>query len=148
VSSNVKQRGNPRRALGPGPGLEKLLGELEAEIMDLLWQQDSAVTVRDVLTMINAQRARPVAYTTVMTVMTHLAEKRLLSRELVGQTYVYRVAETRDEFLQRSSQRLVNELVRDFGEVAIASFVETIRRVEPGRLEQLRRYLGPEAHES
>ncbi len=122
-------------------GIEKLLGALEAEIMDLLWQQPDNFTVRDVLTKINAHRARSVAYTTVMTVMARLAEKGLLQRIMVGTTHVYRVRQTREDFLQGTSDKIVEELIADFGEVAIASFLAALEQVDPQRLLQLRRYL-------
>lgn len=54
-----------------GRGIDRLLGELEVDIMEVLWREPATapVTVRDVLTRLNAERAAPVAYTTVMTVM-------------------------------------------------------------------------------
>lgn len=125
-----------------GQGVEKLLGELEADVMALLWQETGPVTVREVLTRLNSQRQSSVAYTTVMTVMGHLVEKGLLSRIPGLHTHRYQVAESRDEFLRRASQKIVDDLVADFGEVAIASFVEAIERVDPERLRALRAYLG------
>ena len=125
----------------PSKGIRKFLGELEAEIMDLRWAEQRPVTVRDVLTELNTRRDQPVAYTTVMTVMAHLAEKGLLARELVGQTYEYHIAQSRDEFLRRASKQIAEEMVADLGEAAIAGFLETIERVDPQRLRELQRYL-------
>ena len=139
--NRMKRRGHPRWGRAREPVVDKFLGELEAEIMALLWRLDGSVTVRDVLPLINAKRDHPVAYTTVMTVMARLARKQLLHRELVNQTHVYRVAQTRDDFLRQTSDRLVKELVDDFGDVAIASFVQAMRRTDPAQLEQLRRYI-------
>ncbi|MGH2544316.1 MAG: BlaI/MecI/CopY family transcriptional regulator, partial [Ardenticatenaceae bacterium] len=56
-----------------GEPLEKLLGELELAVMEVVWEQ-APVTVRDVLTQLN-QGERDLAYTTVLTVMRRLAEK-------------------------------------------------------------------------
>lgn len=143
----MKRRGYRQLARRSGEGAEKLLGELEADIMRLVWEEDGAVTVREVLTKLNAARSHPVAYTTVMTVMVRLAEKGLLNRELVGQTYDYRVAQDRDEFLKRTSDRMVEELLTNFGEVAITSFLEVLERVDPERLRKLREYLQVEQHQ-
>ena len=63
------------------------LGGLEKAIMDRLWGWNRAATVREVLEDLN--RDRKVAYTTVMTVMTNLERKGLLSRTLVGRAYAY-----------------------------------------------------------
>ena len=43
------------------------LGPLEAEVMVVLWQADGPVSVREVVERLNAGRAAPLAYTTVMT---------------------------------------------------------------------------------
>lgn len=126
------------------PPVEKLLGALEARVMELLWQDDQPVTVRDVLTQLNAQRKPAIAYTTVMTVMGHLVDKGLLTRELTGPAYSYRVARARDEFLRQESRRIVDEVVADFGDAAIASFLEAAKRVDPARLRTLRRIIDGE----
>src|SRR5215210_1351708 len=55
--------------------LHKLLGDLELEIMELMWERKQA-TVRDIV--MQLRPTRPRAYTTIMTVMFHLAEKDLL----------------------------------------------------------------------
>ena len=134
----------PYRALthaGAGAGgVDKLLGELERDIMELMWVREQA-WVRDVLEGLNARRPpeHKLAYTTVMTVMARLAEKGLLERHLVGKAHAYKVAETRDAFLVRVSEDLANQLVEDFGEPAIAGFITVLQRVAPERLARLRR---------
>ena len=119
--------------------LSKLLGDLEIEIMEHMWRREEA-TVRDITT--DIQAARPVAYTTVMTVMGHLTEKRLLTRApLDKKTHIYRVALTRDEFLARESQKMVDTLVADFGDLALAQFlgaIEAAEQVDARHIEQLR----------
>src|SRR6266550_1667416 len=49
-----------------------LLGPLEAEIMEVLWAAGEARSVRAVLDELNQARRTPLAYTTVMTVMSRL----------------------------------------------------------------------------
>ncbi|TMK97155.1 MAG: BlaI/MecI/CopY family transcriptional regulator, partial [Actinobacteria bacterium] len=48
-------------------------GPLEAEVMDAVWAARAPVTVRKVMGHLNEGRAEPLAYTTVMTVMSRLA---------------------------------------------------------------------------
>ena len=126
----------------PGSGsLNKLLGELELEIMERMWQRaergEDQATVREITTAIQEQR--PVAYTKVMTVMGHLAEKGLLTRTpLDKKTHVYRVAMSKEEFLARSSQQVVDTLVQDFGDLALAQFLVAVEQANPKRIEQLR----------
>jgi predicted transcriptional regulator len=133
----------PYRALAPGAtggGLDKLLGELEREIMEIMWARREA-SVRDVLEALYAQRppGRQPAYTTAMTVMARLAEKGMLERHLLGKAHIYRVTDSRDEFLVRASEHLASQLVEDFGDAAIAGFVNILQRVAPERLARLRR---------
>lgn len=124
----------------PGSGLDKLLGELEREVMEIMWARDGAI-VRDVLDELNEHRTRQrrLAYTTVMTVMSRLAEKRLLQRQLVGRTHTYRASSSRDVFLARASEDLARQLLDDFGDAAIAGFVSVLEGVAPDRLAKLRR---------
>lgn len=121
-------------------GLDRLLGDLEREIMELMWARGEA-SVRDVLEALNAGRSpeRQLAYTTVMTVLARLADKGLLARHLVGKAHAYRVTASRQAFLARASEDLASQLVADFGEAAIAGFVSVLQRVAPERLAELRR---------
>ena len=58
-----------------------------------------------------------------MTVMFHLAEKGLLHRHQQNRkTYIYTIAQTRDEFLDRVAARMTDGLVEDFGDRALAQF--------------------------
>lgn len=71
------------------------LGHLEAQIMDVFWQQNGGeLRVRDVLDNLPADREP--AYTTIMTVMDNLHRKRWLNRERRGRAYWYRAAQTRE----------------------------------------------------
>ena len=126
----------------PGGGLEKLLGDLEREIMELMWTRTEG-SVRDALAALNEHRAtdRQLAYTTVMTVMARLAEKGLLKRRLVGKAHEYEAADTRDGYLARASQDLARRMVEDFGEAAVTGFLSVLEDVAPERLIQLRRHL-------
>jgi predicted transcriptional regulator len=125
------------------PGVEgaaqRLLGDLEAEIMEVMWRRERS-TVREVRE--ELRRRRELAHTTVMTVMARLAEKGLLRRERAGRAHAYEVALTPDAFVRGASQRLVRTLIVDFGDVAIAAMAEELERVDPGRLDRLRQQAG------
>ncbi len=115
--------------------LKKLLGSLELEVMEFMWRSEEA-TVRQVTKVID--RKRPIAYTTVMTVMGHLVNKGLLSRTKEGKRYRYRLTKNRQEFLQETSKSRIRTLLDDFGDLAIAQFLGEIANVNAGRLEELR----------
>ena len=115
--------------------LRKLLGSLELQVMEFMWQTGEA-TVQQVVKTI--KRRRPIAYTTVMTVMGHLVDKGLLARTMEGKRYRYQIARSRDEFLLDSSTSMIHTLVDDFGDLAIAQFLGEIDNIDAGRLKELR----------
>ena len=96
------------------PGIRKVLGDLEAEIMELVWQRprDDGTTVRDVFEVLYARRRT--AYTTVMNTMSRLARKNLLSVEKQGQAYIYRPKLTEQEFISRFVGRVLEDLLVSF----------------------------------
>lgn len=71
-------------------------GELEASVMDRLWEAEGPRSVRDVL--VDLQRTRDIAYTTVMTVMERLFRKGLLAREEAGKAFLYRPVLSRADY--------------------------------------------------
>lgn len=121
----------------PNHTTAKVLGPLEAEIMQVMWQADSACTVGEVLGRLNEGRQPPLAYTTVMTVMARLAEKDVLRRKLIGRGYRYEAA-VFDE-----ASIAVRSVMRDFGEAAIAQFVDDAR-ADPKLLRRLQALLREE----
>jgi len=80
-----------------------LLAEQELEIMKVVWDLGSP-TVREVYEIL--RRRRKVAYTTIMTTMNILAEKKLLKRTPQGRAYIYRATRPKKDTLK--------SMVRDF----------------------------------
>lgn len=116
----------------------RVFGALEKEVMNIVWQNKTS-TVRDVHERI--ERRRSVAYTTIMTIMDRLFVKRILKRKKEGKTYQYTPYQNKDNFFRRASQKIVNALVEEFGEVAIAQFVSQLDKVDENKLKALRRRL-------
>jgi predicted transcriptional regulator len=73
-----------------------VLGDLEARVMRRIWARREPVTVRDVLG--DLQQERPIAYTTVMTVMDNLRKKGWLRRQQDGRAYRYEAAVSGEEY--------------------------------------------------
>jgi predicted transcriptional regulator len=71
-------------------------GDLEAVIMDRLWDWGRPVLVRDVVDDLNQER--PLAYTTVMTVMENLHRKGWLRRERDGRAWRYEPTGSRSAY--------------------------------------------------
>lgn len=113
-----------------------LLGPLETEVMERLWERGPA-TVRDVVDELG--RTRDLAYTTLMTVLVRLHGKGLVARERVGRTYIYRAAHTREEHRARISRDLARGLVSEFGDAALAAFSAELDEVDAAHRAALRR---------
>ncbi len=101
------------------PGIRKVLGDLEAEIMELIWARpiDQPTTVRDVFEMLYQQRR--IAYTTVMNTMTRLAKKHLLRVEKQEQAYAYVPTLTEQEFIARFISRILEDLFVSFADATV-----------------------------
>jgi predicted transcriptional regulator len=96
-------------------------GPLEAEVMDAVWAAEAPVSVRDVMGRLNDGRPEPLAYTTVMTVMSRLAEKEALVRSPVGRSYVYEATAADPAGIA------VKNVIRTYGDEAMAHFVDQAR---------------------
>lgn len=70
-------------------------GELEAAVMECLWSRSEAASVREVLG--ELQVSKPLAYTTVLTVLDNLHRKGAVTREMAGRAWLYRPAYSREQ---------------------------------------------------
>ena len=71
-------------------------GELEAVIMDRLWEWGKPALVRELVD--DLRKDRPIAYTTVMTVMENLYRKGWLRRERDGRAWRYEPTGSRSSY--------------------------------------------------
>lgn len=117
-----------------GRGIRKVLGDLEAEVMEVIWARGE-VSVRDVYEVL--RRRREIAYTTVMTTMARLAKKRLLTQIKSGLAYQYRPAVTREAFKASVVGEVLDGLLDGFGDSVMAQLADRIGREDPKRIEAL-----------
>ncbi len=106
-------------------------GELESAIMDVVWASERAFLVREVRERLSYNR--PLAYTTVMTVMNILYGKGVLCREKHGRAWRYWPAESREEH----DARLMAEVLRSGGNEHI-TMMRFVERVSDEERESLR----------
>ena len=125
-----------------GPPNPPPLYEVEREVMEEVWKRGE-VTVRTILEALNASGPKQRAYTTIMTVMAkQLRGKGLLTRRREGKTDVYAPVMSRDAYLTARAAAEVNALVEEYGEVALAQFVERVGELEPAHQDALRGIAG------
>jgi predicted transcriptional regulator len=112
-------------------GKVREFGELESAIMDVIWDAERPYAVREVRERMDYPR--PVAYTTVMTVMDILHRKGVLRRDKHGRAWRYWPAEAREEH----DARLMAEVLRSGGN-RIVTMRRFIERVSDEEMESLR----------
>lgn len=83
------------------------LGALEAAVMEVLWATTGPIPVRAVQERLTS--GRPLAYTTVMTVLDNLHRKGFVEREFHGRAYHYRPSTTREETAAAAIRRVLAE---------------------------------------
>lgn len=106
--------------------------------MNEAWRHEE-VTVREVMERLNRRASPPRAYTTYMTVMSRLDVKGLLTRRREGKTDIYRPTFTKEEYRALRAQAEVRDLVKQFGDAALAQFAKQVDELDPKRLSELRR---------
>lgn len=90
-----------------GGGRHGELPQLELECMNVLWEGDDQ-TVRDVQARLAPRR--PLAYTTVLTVLDRLAKKGAVTRRKSGRAHLYHAVLAREEARRLAVARLVAQL--------------------------------------
>lgn len=120
-------------------GLAKVLGDLEARVMRVVWEIGHPAPARQV-----HQRIAPehrVAIHTVITVLNKLVEKGLLRREKRDDLLHYEATLSEADFRAQASRQVV-EGILSFGPDAVtASFVDVLAERDPAQLAELARLI-------
>ena len=101
------------------------LGPLGQRVMERLWR-DGPGTVGEVLETLNHGSARPLAYTTVMTILSRLYERAFVTREKDGRQYRYTAAFSRSELGSEIGRRELQKLIDRHGASSLATFAAEI----------------------
>lgn len=111
------------------------LGELETSVLEVLWRSREPKSVRDVWADLGSKRA--LAYTTVLTVLDRLHDKRLVVRHREGKAFYYAPRLSREEFLGERAASMLSE-----GRVApnrslLMAFLDSAERASPELVAEL-----------
>ncbi len=110
------------------------MGPLESKVLDVLWANDRAVSVRQVWA------AFPdLAYTTLMTTLDRLYRKGVVLRHPHGRAFVYEPRCSREQMLsERASNQFADLLAATDGRSAILStLVSCVGRQDTALLDEL-----------
>jgi predicted transcriptional regulator len=99
----------------------RVLTDLELEIMKIVWGLEKA-TVRDVYEELN--KRRKIAYTTVMTMMRILEQKKHLKKSQRDRAYVYHPSRPKKEVVQKMVREFVNRVFNGSAEPLLVHLVE------------------------
>jgi len=133
MAPNLRFRFSPAK-----DGLVKVLGPLETEIMQVVWK-DQPSTVKKVHRALAQQR--DIAYTTVMTTMSRLADKGVLLRQRDGLAYTYTPALSEDDFVTLVVQQVLDGLLTDYSETAVDYMIDFLARNNPREFARLRQVI-------
>ena len=114
------------------------LHELEAEVMEQLWKSGEA-PVRAVMEALNKGAGKKRAYTTYMTIMARLNKKGMLVRRREGKTDFYAPSRDREQYMALRARAQVEDLVAQYGDVALSNFAEQMASLDPARRRALQR---------
>jgi predicted transcriptional regulator len=105
-------------------------GDLEAVVMDRMWNRDGETTVRALFE--ELRQSREIAYTTVMSTMDNLHRKGWLSRTRQGKAFLYWPSLTREEY----SARLMRDALDGGGNpsLVLSHFLEQMSDEESATL--------------
>jgi predicted transcriptional regulator len=112
--------------------------EAERAILEVLWDKGEA-SVREVADELS--RPRPVAYTTVLTMLNVLAKKALVTHRPEGRAFIYRAAITREQ----ASTQALDHLLRQFFKGSpnmLAQHLVNVHDIDPAALTALHDKLG------
>ena len=115
--------------------LADVLGPLEAEVMEIVWDRREA-TVRDVHRALADKRS--IAYTTVMTTMGRLTEKGILRRVEDQPAHHYFPLVTREQYASSTVKSVVDWLVNHFRDPAVAYFIDKVEEEDQAVIDSLR----------
>lgn len=82
------------------------LGDLELEVLNILWQADEPLEVRDVSRRLEVERA----HTTVMTTLSRLWKKGYVEQHRHGRAYAYTAKVSQANVTRKLLSRLVDSL--------------------------------------
>ena len=118
------------------------LTKLELELMQIIWRLGSGT-----VSAVQAELPRPLAYTTVQTMLNILERKGKLRRELQGRAYVYSARVTEAKALGQGVRDLIDRMFGGSSEELVMSLLKN-GQIDAKRLARLTERFNEEAKNS
>jgi len=120
----------------PRAVVETALGRLERDVLERLWSEDGAVSVRA----LGESFGGTLAYTTLMTTLDRLHKKGLVQRERAGRAFFYRPSYTRDQLETGVQTDLIDAMLGTDAAAArpvMSTFVDAVGQRDAALLDEL-----------
>ncbi|MBI2484831.1 BlaI/MecI/CopY family transcriptional regulator [Candidatus Uhrbacteria bacterium] len=119
-------------------GLQTFFGELEAKIMDHLWQEGPC-SITCVKRALSSHRAY--SFNTIMTVLNRLCAKGIVRKKKRGHTTWFEPVKAKEEFLSGVANLLVRLFVGKHSPLAMPHFLDALDHLSPSDRKELRKHL-------
>lgn len=116
-------------------GLAKVLGDLEARVLRVVWALGAPAPARVVHARVVEEH--PVAPLTVITVLNKLVDKRILTRHKEQDLYHYAARLSEDAFVELACRRVVEGILSFEPAKVAACVVDVLAEREPAHLDAL-----------
>ena len=116
-------------------GLAKVLGDLEARVLQVIWALGAPAPARVVHARVVEEH--PVAPLTVITVLNKLVDKRILTRHKEQELYHYAARLSQDAFVAMACRRVVEGILSFEPAKVAACVVDVLAEREPAHLDAL-----------
>lgn len=106
--------------------------------MIVVWELKSC-HARDIVS--KFEKTKPLAYTTVATLLDRLYKKGMVNRKNEGSVFVFSPKSTSEEYSKKIAKFFLNNFFDSFGESAMVSFAESVESLPRKKREDLLRLL-------
>lgn len=99
------------------------LGDLEKQVMEILWEQ-GALSGRAIYERLLPQR--PLALTTILTVLERLIKKGLVQKEIGEKVYLFRATISRNQWEAEVSRQLLLQALKLSPQIVFSTFADIL----------------------
>ena len=108
-----------------GKGLEQFFSPLEARIMEILWEKGKSTSSE-------LSRILDTGLSSIAGTLDRLVKSGYVRREMVEEggrfKFVYYPSQSKEEFAERITERILTNLIETFGEAVVDNFYKNLRR--------------------
>jgi predicted transcriptional regulator len=123
--------------------LQALFGELEAEIMEILWDR-GPLKGKDIFEA--TKDKRKIAYTTVLTVLDRLSRKGFVKKKKKFRSTIFIPTIAKKDFQSIVAQKLVRSAINISNDFAISAFLDIFSEMKSEELEKLSKFIEEKLH--